>query len=235
MYNKNLIKAKVLFLYYDPHYFHAALAKKLNADFYPAPKLRSEKSNIIIGGVGILKSVFTIPKNYDIYFCEGTYIIPAIAKKLGLIKKDAKIINILASPLIYYINTGLIKGIRRKFAIYLLKEVNLFVYVGKMEKDLLENILPDANGIVTYTYINPKTRKELIAKNKIIPNLKSHRLLVISKSDAYYKGIDIVFEAFKIVKRKYPDTKLYIVGKMPDLDKYIDCYICILTLDIVLL
>ena len=43
----NKYKKRTLFLYYDPHYFHEALAKALHADFYPAPKLRSEKGNII--------------------------------------------------------------------------------------------------------------------------------------------------------------------------------------------
>ncbi|MCW1294835.1 MAG: hypothetical protein QXP07_03230 [Candidatus Parvarchaeum sp.] len=94
-----------MFLYYDPHYFHAALARALHANFYPAPKLRSERSNIITGGLSILKAVFTLPRDYAIYLCEGTYIIPALAKKLGLLRKDAKIVNILASPLLYYIKT----------------------------------------------------------------------------------------------------------------------------------
>ena len=146
-------KGKILFLYYDPHYFHATLAKELHADFYPAPKLRSEKSNMITGGLSILKAVFTLPRNYDIYFCEGTYLIPALAKKLGLIRKDAKIVNILASPLLYYIKTGLIKGIRKRFAITLLKEVDSFVCVSKMEDDLLKEIIPNAKSIVIYPFV----------------------------------------------------------------------------------
>ena len=97
---------KTLFLYYDPHYAHAEMAKALHADFYAAPKLRSESSNILLGGLSILKAVFTLPKNYDVYFCEGTYIIPALARKLGLLSKKAKIVNILASPLLYYIKIG---------------------------------------------------------------------------------------------------------------------------------
>ena len=216
-------RQKTLFLYYDPHYFHAALAKALNADFYPAPKLRSEKSNAVIGGASITKAVFALPRSYDIYFCEGTYIIPALAKKLGLLKKNTKIIDILASPLLYYIKTGVISGPRRRFAINLLRAVDLFVCVGKMEEDLLKEILPNAKSIVTHTYIKPDIRKSLISKNKSKPDLKSHKILTVGTNSAYYKGIDIAFEAFKIVKKRFSDAELDIVGNMSDLDSYVNC------------
>lgn len=215
--------AKILFFYYDPHYFHAALANVLHADFYPAPKLRSERGNIITGGLSILKAVFTLPRDYDIYLCEGTYIIPVLAKKLGLLKKDAKIINILASPLLYYIKTGLVKGIRKNFATNLLKEVDLFVCVGKMEEELLKEIIPYAKSITTYTSIKPEIRKRLIAKKKVVPNLNLHKILAIGTNSAYYKGIDIVFEAFKVIKKWFPDAELNIIGNMADLNKYVDC------------
>ena len=217
------IRKRTLFLYYDPHYFHAALAKALHADFYPAPKLRSEKSNIVSGGAGITKAVFALPKDYDIYLCEGTYIIPALAKRLGLLKKEAKIVNILASPLLYYIKTGVITGPRRKFAISLLREVDLFVCVGKMEEELLKEILPDAKNIVTYTYVRSEMRKKLLAAKRVTPALNSHKILTIGTNSAFYKGVDITFKAFKIVKKRFPDAELYIVGNMPDLNKYIDC------------
>jgi glycosyltransferase involved in cell wall biosynthesis len=213
---------KVLFLYYDPHYAHAEMAKALHADFYPAPKLRSDSSNMIIGGLQIIKSVITLPKNYDVYFCEGTYIIPALARKLGILNRKAKIVNILASPFLYYTKIGRIKGIRKKFALWLLKEVDLFVSVGKMEDKILKEILPNAKSIVVY----PKPKKEVVTaltKDTRIPNLNSYKLLIIGTNSAYYKGVDIVYEAFKIVKKEFPKAELFIVGKMPDLSKYVDC------------
>ena len=36
---------KTLFLYYDPHYFHAALAKAIGAEPWPAPRIRSSEGN----------------------------------------------------------------------------------------------------------------------------------------------------------------------------------------------
>lgn len=219
----NKYKKRALFLYYDPNFFHAALAKALHADFYPALKLRSEKSNIVNGGLSILKSVFTLPRNYDIYFCEGTYIIPALAKRFGILKKETKIVNILASPLLYYIKTEEISKSRRRFAINLLKEVDLSVCVGKMEEELLKEILPDAKSIVTYPYLKPEMKKKLISKKNSKPNLYSYKILTIGTNSAYYKGIDIAFEAFKMVKKRFPDAEFDIVGSMPDLEEYVDC------------
>jgi len=213
---------KTLFLYYDPNFAHAEMAKALRADFYPAPKLRSESSNMLLGGLSIFKAVFTLPKNYDVYFCEGTYIIPALARKFGLLSGKAKIVNILASPLLYYIKIGRIKGIRRKFALWLLKEVDLFVSIGKMEDEILKEILPNAKSIVTY----PKPKKEVITsllKDKRTPDLNSHKILTIGTNSAYYKGIDIVCEAFKMIKKDFPDAELFIVGRMPDLPNCVDC------------
>jgi len=213
---------KTLFLYYDPHYAHAEMAKALHADFYPAPKLRSESSNMLLGGLSILKAIFTLPKDYDVYFCEGTYIIPALARKLGLLSKKAKIINILASPLLYYIKVGKINRIRKQFALWLLKEVDLFVSIGRMEDKILKEILPNARSIVTY----PRPKKEAVTallKDERMPDLNSHKILTIGTNSAYYKGIDIVYGAFKIVKKEFPDAELFIVGKMPDLSNYVDC------------
>jgi len=213
---------KTIFIYYDPHYAHAEMAKALHADFYPAPKLRSESSNMLLGGLSIFKAVFTLPKNYDVYFCEGTYIIPALARKLGLLSKKAKIVNILASPFLYYVKVGKIKGIRKQFALWLLKEVDLSVPIGRMEDKILKEILPNAKSIVIY----PKPKKEVInslLKDKRTPDLNSHKILTIGTNNAYYKGIDIVYEAFKIVKRQFPDAELFIVGRIPDLSNYVDC------------
>jgi len=213
---------KTLFLYYDPNFAHAEMAKVLHADFFPAPKLRSESSNMLLGGLSILKAVFTLPKDYDVYFCEGTYIIPALARKLSLLSKKAKIVNILASPLLYYIKVGKIKGIRKNFAIWLLKEVDLFVSIGKMEDEILKEIFPKAKSIIVY----PRPKKEVVTallKDKKLPDLNSHNILTIGSISAYYKGIDIVYEAFKVVKKEFPDAELFIAGKIPDLSNYVDC------------
>jgi glycosyltransferase involved in cell wall biosynthesis len=91
-----------------------------------------------------------------------------------------------------------------------------------MEDEILKEILPNAKSIVVY----PKPKKEVVTaltKDTRIPDLNSYKLLIIGTNSAYYKGVDIVYEAFKIVKKEFPKAELFIVGKMPDLSKYLDC------------
>ncbi len=40
VYNNKKTKAKIMFLYYDPHYFHAALARALHAGFLSYSKAK---------------------------------------------------------------------------------------------------------------------------------------------------------------------------------------------------
>ena len=221
MKKNNTVPQRILFLYYDPHPFHAKMAKSVGAIFYAAPKLKSESSNMFTGGISIINAVIKLPKNFDIYFCEGTYIIPAIAKKLRLINKNAKIVNILASPLLYYIKTGLIKGLRKEFAVYLLKNVDLFVSIGDMEDNLLKESVPCAKSIISYPNIEEKKFKKV---GKIITKsaLQSKKILVVGTHSAYYKGVDLALEAFKIVRKEHPDATLDVVGKMSDIGMYIN-------------
>lgn len=210
---------KTLFLYYGPHYAHAAMAKAIGATFWPSPKLSSKPQGILgtalettTSTAAALKAAFTIPKNYDIYFCEGTYIFPALARKLGRISDDRKIVDILASPILYYLSEGIIKGARRKFALSMLGEVDAFVCIGKMERDLLLEFLPDAKCMVAYPFIQKDIYERLVLERKVRPRLDRHEILFVGKGDPYYKGLDVLVDAFKIVKGRWKDAKLNIVG-----------------------
>ena len=219
MRKNNKAPQRILFLYYDPHFAHAAFAKSINADFRPAPKIRSGEESITKNmkwGMQSIGAIFTLPRNYGTYFCEGTYVFPAIATKLGLLPKKAKIINILASPLLYYIKTGKIKGIKKWLALKMLEEVDSFVCLGKMEQDILKEFIPNAKSVVVYPFIRPKTYNKLIKLKDIFPKLDSHTILTIGTGDVYYKGIDLLIKAFKIAKEKIPSLKLNIVGKFDE-------------------
>lgn len=211
-----------LFLYYDPHPFHAHLAKLVGARFYPAPKLESRSKNFIkstIDTVRLLLAIFTLPRDYDVYLCESTYIFPAMARKFGLLSKNAKIIDILASPLLYYITTDEIKGLRKRMAIELIKQVDGFICVGSMEMELLHKVVQTSKPIMlTYPMVSERFYHKFKTKSKM-PPLNNHNLVTIGSHDTYYKGIDIIVEAFKIVRTKYPDAKLNIIGRFDTVDE----------------
>jgi glycosyltransferase involved in cell wall biosynthesis len=209
--------SRTLFLYYDPHYFHSAMAKAVKAEPWPAPKIRSAEGNpfqVAEDALSTLTAVLALPKDYDTYFCEGTYLFPALAKKFGLLKKETKIINIVSSPLFYYLKTGRIGGMRKSMAVSLLKQVDGFVCVGKMEEGLLKSFAPSANTMVTYPFIRKEVRSRIIKAGK--PLLKSKKILFVGNRDTYYKGIDLLVVAFRIARQTIPDLELTILG---DYDK----------------
>ncbi len=207
---------KILFLYQDPNFFHAKLARAVGASFHPTPGLESLQKgplNILANSLRATRYAAMIPGGYDIYLCETTYLYPAIAKRMGRLK-GAKIINILASPFTYYIKAGTIGATQRKLALELLRDVDGFIAVGNMELELLKEMVGDAKVITVYPYIKP----ELMPRLKQAPDLDSHKILFRGSKDAYYKGIDLLVKAFRLVREKWPDAELTIAGDLRGID-----------------
>jgi len=214
MTRKNKItKRRIIFLYWLPSHFHASFAKKINAEFRNASQpinLRTKK-NIISQMFCSFLNAFFLPKQNIIYFCEGTFYMPAILKKFGLLK-NCKIINIQADavPAYFFLNNSFAFKFKKIIFKFLLKEVDGFICVSKMENDLIKKLLPDTLSHVVYPYI-PKNRFKPL--QNIHPNLESHNLLFIANGhDPFYKGIDLLLDSFKIVKEKFSDATLTIVG-----------------------
>ncbi len=207
---------KTLFLYQDPNYFHAELARAVGAHFLATPGIESMQSGPIetlSGAAKLAHYAATIPEGYDVYLCEGTYVYPAMAKRMGRLK-DAKIVNILASPLLYYIKTKRLSALKSRFAIAMLDEVDAFIAVGKMQVDLLRGIVGRCEVMTTYPFVKPGLRRAMRAQ----PDIDSHSILFRGSKDAYYKGIDILTRAFRIVKEKWPDAELTIAGGLRDVE-----------------
>jgi glycosyltransferase involved in cell wall biosynthesis len=200
------MRKKIVF-YYRGYPFFVALGKALNADFYKAPAVTN---SMTIKPFKLILSSLTLPKTYDYYFCEGTYMYPSLAKKAGIIK--SKIITICGDATFYYIKGNLMRSIVRKAYINLLKEVDGFVCASRMTENHVKAIFPNKKTIVAYSYINEKLKKELYKKRNRSPAINSHRLLYIGRPDFYYKGIDLLLEAFEMVKKEVPDAELNIVN-----------------------
>ncbi len=200
------MKRKIIF-FYNGYYFFVDLAKSINADLYRAPE---PTNSLFIKSLRLLSATFGLPRNYEYYFCEGTYMYPALAKKMKLI--DSKIITICGDPTYYYIKENLMRPTLQKMYFSMLKEVDGFVCASKMTEKHIREIFPNANTIVSYSFIKDDLKQKLYAKRKIIPLLDSDTLLYVGRPDFYYKGIDLLFEAFEIVKNEIPKAKLNIVN-----------------------
>ena len=202
---------KTLFFYFDPHYVQAAFAKSINADFLSADFVANwTKGRGIRKFVGVIGGAFFMPRRYAICLCEGSFIIPSIARKLRLRSKKTKIIDFISSPLVYYLHSSRIKGIKKRIVVSLLREVDGFVCISGMEKELLAEFT-DKPAIVAEPFVKDELVREYSA---IIPALSSHNIVFVGGGpDWFYKGIDLLIAGFKIAREKVDDLKLTIVGE----------------------
>lgn len=205
---------KVLFLYYDPHYLHSAFAQAIGADFlssdFVATWTKSKKIQIHKKILGVLAPSLLLPKDYDIYLCEGSFILPVIAKKLRLQPKRGKIVNFIADPLVYYLHTGVIKGAKRSVLLNLLREVDGFICISEMEKELLLEFV-NKPAIVVDPFIRDKLYKRYMS---ISPDLASHNIVFVARGpDWFYKGVDLLVDGFNIAKKEISELRLNIVGE----------------------
>ncbi len=200
---------KIAFIYVNGHPNTVLLVDFLGVnDRYKLTNFYSGSFRNVIKGV---RDIWNLPRDSDIYLVEGNFITVLIAKKLNLIKKDALIIKYLGEPIFYRLLNGEINGFKKLFLTYFLRQLDGFICHGDWQAELLSKYLPNANKVVVYAPILPKTYKEL--KNAKLPKLNSHNLLTIGNDRVKYKGLDISIEAFKMIKKKYKDAELIVIGK----------------------
>ena len=200
---------KIAFIYVNGHPNTVLLADFLGVnDRYKLTNFYSGSFRNVIKGI---RDIWNLPRDSDIYLVEGNFITVLIAKKLNLIKKDALIIKYLGEPIFYRLLNGEINGFKKLFLTYFLRQLDGFICHGDWQAELLSKYLPNANKVVVYAPILPKTYKEL--KNAKLPKLNSHNLLTIGNDRVRYKGLDISIEAFKMIKKKYKDAELIVIGK----------------------
>ncbi|MCX7721120.1 MAG: glycosyltransferase family 4 protein [Dictyoglomus thermophilum] len=200
-----------IFLYYGPHPFHRGIAKFLGCYEWD---ILSSKYSIRKRILNYLKFSISAEENASdvILLCEGTFLIPALFKLLPFKRFKKVIVNISADPHFYYYKINRLGLFRRYLIKVAIKKVNLFLCVGKMEETLLKEINPKAKSIVIYPFIEEERYNKLF--NIPIKTVFNHNILFIGGGpDFYYKGLDLLVEAFKMVKREFGDAELFIIGK----------------------
>ena len=199
---------KVVFVYDKLHPIHEAFMKSITKDFIPFSK--------------------NLPKNYDIYIFEASYAKPALMKKIGKIKKDKKIISLFSDPRLYYLDQRKIFDFKNKkikrypllkaiIMKYLIKELDGAFCLCEINFNLFKKFNPHSPAHKFTGFVSNKIFKQL---EETSPQLDSKNILFMGYGPDYYcKGIDILIDSFKIVKKRIPNAKLYISGGGWDVKK----------------
>lgn len=213
---------KVAYLHGRPaaHIIHQDLARSWGADFYFADQDFQWQDK----EYGIFKrSWFWIRnalkyrryKNYDVILVDNLHFSPVIARKLGIIKKNQKLVVHLGSHTLYHVSRNLFGSFGTKLHRWALKQYDEIICEGEYSLNLAQTIVGPQKKI-HYSFLGPKDEK-VADFGKVNPALNGHTLLNISQVEDndfrwHYKGIDIMLKAFELALSEFPDLKLVLIG-----------------------
>lgn len=209
-------KSNTLFVYIWPHPSHRGFAEAIGADFqhvYFRDRNFTDNSTdakrFFLGITCGLKY-----PDYPVYLCEGGLpLLPVAIKTLSRFNK-IKVIELIADET-FMMMKETPNEMKDRFKWYhniahkmASKCIDGAIAVSKLAKETAEEFL-DVPIRTAYPYIEDEVYKKL---SKINPNIESHKILSVGYA-APKKGMDILVEAFKMVKNEIKDAELYIIGK----------------------
>ena len=218
---KNL---KVAFIHGRPeaHPTHQKYAKAVNANFYYVDhKLRYHD----LPQAGPLKRYFswlwtavTFPrKKYSVFFSEEAYFMVGLMKWLGLLRKDQKIISLMATHTPYFLTHDRYAPSTKKASIKLLQAYDGFICGSQLQKKLIRNLIGEDSNIPVYAIYNGVEVNRFNRLYKLNPDLESRNIVFIGavpNSDrVWYKGIDLMLAAFPGIRKQFPDATFTIIGE----------------------
>jgi len=205
---------KILFVYSGLHSSHIGFAKAINADlwYYHYYFCNHNLPRIF---KSLINGIF-LPSHYDVYICEGgSPMIPVAIKKL-ISNNNKKFIHIVlvADPTFMMIKYTP-KEMRKVYTRVVNyshkitgKYVDGAIAISKFAKESIKEIFNIPVKVV-YPYI---VKERYLSLAKIKPNLDGTTIISIGDNRPS-KGMDILINAFKIVKKEFNDAKLIIIGK----------------------
>ncbi len=205
------------------HPTHAAYAKSVNSVFHFVDfKLRYHdvpNASAYKRYLSWLVCAFTFPKrkSYDVFLSEEAYFMLGIMKKIGFISKRQKLIAIMGSHTLYFLHTNQYSDSTKKAFIKLFHLYDGFICEGPIQYQLLNEFLGENH---TKKIVQIYNGSPAIRFNKLIqvkPNLEKFNIVTIgaipNQNRIHYKGIDLMLEAFALVKPNFPQLTFTIVGE----------------------
>ena len=182
------------------HYVHNAWAKSIGAKGLVDAHPHYLSFPIIARFVTTIINLFKIPKGTDFLICEsGAYVFTGAIWKL--FNKGKKMALILADPKLHYLSK---KGqLVRKIYGWALKKFDLLVAVSP----LMASYVPDE--LKSRTAIVPTFKTDKLKNVK--PGLQNKNIMFMARISEE-KGVDLLADIFSNIKKKFPESKLYVVG-----------------------
>ncbi|PBQ32565.1 hypothetical protein CNR22_12550 [Sphingobacteriaceae bacterium] len=181
-------------------------------------------------GFGALKNLYAWIKNalnykkysgFEFILVDGLHFSPIIARKLGVLPKHLKIISHMGNQLPYFMLAKQIPFYSRIMHKWLLNNYDAIFCEGEMIREIIQTLRPDIKTKLLCTFLGPSTGR-VHSLRAIEPEFKGFNLISIASGPSaariYYKGLDIMVEAFLQAKKTLPGLKYYIVGDWSEED-----------------
>ena len=227
-------KLSVAFLHGRPaaHPLHQRLAYAIQSDFYYADEAwqwqDKSYSKFLLPFIWLYCGLFQQNvKKYNVFLVDNLHVSGAFLKILRLNKRKQKVVVHLASHTLYFIKIRRFRGFNLRIHKWALKQFDGVICEGYMAMDYVNEILP-GNTLKLYYSFNGLSAERALELDSIKPNLNTKQILTITQIEGadfrlWYKGIDIMLEAFDKALVRDPELRFIIVGTFDKkvLDKYL--------------
>ena len=197
-------------LYNGAHPVHKKFGDSVDAEpFYIIDRMAKEQ-HFISKSMKLVKSVISLPGNFDFVLTESCYYYPAFKKRLGGMKKT-KIINFSCGPLFYHLLSGRIKEMEKNILTDLAKEIDGHLVLGKYGEETVRKIEKEKPLRIVYPFIANNIYEKLITAK---PDLNSKNIAIIATNDYRYKGLDIAIDSVKKAWEEDKNVRLNVIGNI---------------------
>lgn len=194
---------KTVFLYSGPHGTHEAWAKSLDAEF-----VSNALDSGAIPNISRLIKTFTvqrkIPRDADLLLCEGgsELIAGALWKRKH---PDKHLVLIVDDPKLFFL-PGM-SPVKKRLYYWALSYYDMLIPTS----DFMQGFIPEEfrnKSRVVQLYVEDRYRIAEPAP------LNSENLVFVGRV-GMEKGVDLIIDAFRILKDDFPESKLFMVGDGP--------------------
>jgi glycosyltransferase involved in cell wall biosynthesis len=206
-----------------PHPFQGKLAQSVGGEYQvvdfrirwhdlPSSRFRRYLSWIVCA------LTFPNKKKYDIFLAAGPHFTLVLMRLLKQLRKNQKIIVHMGDETLYSLYANRYSKSTHSILISALKKYDALICEGKMSADIARKLLGKDALIYTVFAGIPNEHYRLNAAIK--PNTGSKNILFMGNGPSgfrlWYKGLDIMLDAFAIAFASDPELKFTIIGSWED-------------------
>ncbi|ELZ98896.1 hexosyltransferase, glycosyltransferase [Haloferax mucosum ATCC BAA-1512] len=211
----DLDSARVAMLFQDPHPAHRGFAEAIGADLVD---FRGFSPDVL--GDGIPADVVNgirAPK-YDVYLVEGSR--PLYAALVNRVIRGSKLVYLCADHGLYSLGrddfegSSAVKSLVGRFGQPLVRTIGSryidgVVAVSDFAADFTRPIVGEDTPIaVSHPFVQPDVFEAL---GSVTPDIESKVAVTVGRPERY-KGVDLLVEAWPMVRERHPEAELHVVG-----------------------